>query len=192
MLNVNNEKWVKLKDFENTYEISNTGKIRNISTYHKKFFHKEKAQNARSKTCIYMHVNLSKHGKVITKPVHRLVAISFVDNPNNKPMVNHIDGNKLNNNAYNLEWVTCSENHKHAFKTGLRIQTKIWLGKKFSTTSKYHNVGRDHTRKKWLASIKINGKSKTKRFDIEIDAAKQVNDWIDFYNLTDRPKNIIN
>ena len=52
--------------------------------------------------------------------VHRLVAETFIPNPNNLPCVNHIDGNKQNNSVENLEWVTYSENTIHSFKTGLQ------------------------------------------------------------------------
>ena len=68
----------------------------------------------------YLYINLCKKGKYKKFKVHRLVAETFIPNLYNKPQVNHKDGNKQNNCIDNLEWVTCSENHLHAFKTGLR------------------------------------------------------------------------
>ena len=62
---------------------------------------------------IYLRVNIKKYA------LHRLVALTFLENIDNKPYVNHIDGNKLNNNVNNLEWVTASENNSHAHEIGL-------------------------------------------------------------------------
>lgn len=56
--------------------------------------------------------------------VHRLVAIHYLPNPDNLPIVNHIDGVKLNTHYTNLEWITRKENAQHAFQTGLRIGPK--------------------------------------------------------------------
>ena len=58
----------------------------------------------------YERVNLKKDGIEKTMQVHRLVALAFLPNPQNKPEVNHIDENKENNNVDNLEWVTSKEN----------------------------------------------------------------------------------
>ena len=62
---------------------------------------------------IYLRVNIKKYA------LHRLVALTFIENPENKLVVNHIDGNKINNKAENLEWVTCAENNFHNHKIGL-------------------------------------------------------------------------
>ena len=62
---------------------------------------------------IYLRVNIKKYA------LHRLVALAFIENLENKPFVNHIDGNKLNNKVDNLEFVTCSENNLHNYKIGL-------------------------------------------------------------------------
>ena len=71
-------------------------------------------------SCGYCRVVLKRKGKKISRPlVHRLVAISFIKNPKNKPHVNHIDGDKTNNLVENLEWVTRSENEIHKLKHGL-------------------------------------------------------------------------
>lgn len=67
----------------------------------------------------YRVVNVVLNGVTGPKLLHRLIADAFIPNPENKPFVNHIDGNKLNNSIDNLEWVTCSENFRHAFNTGL-------------------------------------------------------------------------
>lgn len=63
----------------------------------------------------YALVDLSVNKKITHKSVHRLVALAFIPNPDNKPEVNHKDGDKLNNSATNLEWSTKSENIAHSF-----------------------------------------------------------------------------
>lgn len=71
----------------------------------------------------YESVGLMKKGKQTWVSVHRLVAKTFIENPNNKPQVNHIDGNKLNNHFSNLEWTTCQENIQHSYDSGIRVGT---------------------------------------------------------------------
>ena len=62
--------------------------------------------------------------------VHRLVALTYLENPNGYKYVNHKDGNKINNNVNNLEWVTSSENQKHAYKNGLKIANRKMINNK--------------------------------------------------------------
>jgi len=84
------------------YEVSNTGKVRTIKTH---LYHQGKEQQQ------YYRIQLSQNGIVKKFMIHRLVALAFVSNPDNKPQVDHIDGNKHNNCVDNLRWVTSSENH---------------------------------------------------------------------------------
>jgi hypothetical protein len=72
----------------------------------------------------YLTVRLAKEGKVTTHRVHRLVAKAFIENPEDKEYVNHKDGDKTNNNLYNLEWVTAGENTVHAIINGLKPENK--------------------------------------------------------------------
>lgn len=67
----------------------------------------------------YFGVQISQNGKVKRFMIHRLVGECFLDNPDNLPEINHKDGNKLNNEYSNLEWVTKSQNKKHAYLLGL-------------------------------------------------------------------------
>ncbi len=68
----------------------------------------------------YNLIDLCKDGKIKKYLIHRLIAETFIPNPDNKPQVNHIDGNKRNNRVDNLEWCTASENQKHSISIGLR------------------------------------------------------------------------
>ena len=94
---------------EPEYEVSNAGDVRNRKTSHVKSIRLDKYG--------YKRVTLYPSGK--TYSIHRLVAIAFIDNPNNLKTVNHVNGNKLDNSVNNLEWLSFSDNSKHAHKTGL-------------------------------------------------------------------------
>lgn len=70
----------------------------------------------------YKRIHLCDNGRVYVTGLHRLVALAFIPNPDNKPQVNHIDGNPSNNCIDNLEWVTNQENVQHAWDTGLNTK----------------------------------------------------------------------
>ena len=115
--------------------------------------------------------------------------------------MNHIDGNKLNNNACNLEWNTYSENIKHAYSIGLNTPSRSSLAVKQGNTSKFIYVSYDATRDRFAATVKILGtrKSLQKNFsckkygtvEAEKLAAITANQFLDQLNDTERPRNII-
>lgn len=74
----------------------------------------------------YLYVTLSINNVKRVFKIHRLLALFFIPNPDNKPQVNHKDGIKSNNKLSNLEWATSSENLKHAYSNGLSPSKKGW------------------------------------------------------------------
>lgn len=113
-----NEKWIR--GYEGLYSVDTDG---NIWSYHTVYNKKEK-RNLKLHIRDYITVSLRKDGKDKRYRVHRLVAEHFIPNPDNLPQVNHKDGNKYNNNINNLEWISQSDNAKHAFANGLQLPSK--------------------------------------------------------------------
>lgn len=99
------EMWKDIEGFEGRYQISSWGRVRNKDGMILKPYTNNKG---------YVKISLQEGRRAIKKRIHRLVAQAFIPNPYNLPQVNHKDGNKQNNSYTNLEWVTNSENLRHA------------------------------------------------------------------------------
>jgi ribosomal protein S27E len=119
---MDNEDWVSVAGFEGYYEVSNLGNVRSLTrlinfsygrTRQKKGVDLKKRENCYG----YLMVKMSMYGKEHLKTIHRLVAIAFCPRDKGFDVVNHIDGDRKNNNAANLEWVTSSENAFHTYRT---------------------------------------------------------------------------
>lgn len=123
------EEFKAIEGYNNKYYISNTGRVFVTDYRGQKVWKEMKARLIRG----YLAVGLRRieEGKSVQTihKIHRLVAIYFIDNPENKPVVNHIDGNKRNNIVTNLEWSTISENTRHSYRMGLQ---KSWWNKELA------------------------------------------------------------
>ena len=113
------EIWKDIEGYEGLYEISNLARIRRINKNGIRI--KKKVLDKDGYECI----NLSKDKIIKGYKVHRLIAMHFIDNPNNLPEVNHENGIKNDNRISNLIWCDRSYNLKHAYKTGLK--THNWM-----------------------------------------------------------------
>lgn len=111
------EVWKDIKNYEDLYKISNTGKVYSMA--------RPKAKGKELKQVVrhgYSRVTLLKDKKTKSIAVHRLVASHFVSGEEESLVVNHIDGNKSNNNYSNLEWCTQAQNIHHFTKSGKVVQ----------------------------------------------------------------------
>lgn len=125
-----------------TYEISNFGNINYSRVLTGNNSRKGTKILKIKQSCIgthgYKYITISIKNKPTKITLHRLLALTFIQNPDNKPHINHKDGNKLNNSLSNLEWCTHQENMIHAHKTGLNKGYKkpilcITTGKKYAS-----------------------------------------------------------
>lgn len=107
------EIWKDIKGYEGRYQISNLGRVKSLCRLEEKIMHPVTTKKG------YLQVRLSSGQCTKGLKVHRLVALNFIPNPNDKPEVNHLDGNKKNNLVTNLEWCTPKENMGHASQNNL-------------------------------------------------------------------------
>jgi hypothetical protein len=138
------EEWRDIEGYEGLYQVSNMGRVKSLN-HGKETIMKPKIEK-------YIRITLTKTNKRQIYYIHRLVAIAFIPNPENKPDINHIDGNKKYNYVENLEWVTPSENVRHSIDV---LHTKN---------------GRRR------GGVKIYTKDMT--FIIQVDSLKTATDWV--------------
>lgn len=126
------EIWKCIKGYENLYEISSYGNVKSLAriVYHKgknQYYTKNEFIMRQSKRGDYLRVGLHKDGKCITFSVHRLVALNFIDNPNNLKTVNHINEIKTDNRVENLEWMSIKDNTTYSVGGAKNKQSKSIL-----------------------------------------------------------------
>jgi hypothetical protein len=130
---------MKIEGYKN-YSVTRQGEVVNTNSDH---MMKKQINN-----CGYYRVELSRSGSQKRYFVHRLVATAYIPNKENLPQVNHINGDKLDNNVSNLEWCTASQNHKHSYKHLNRPVTKLFNESNGATKIKKEDIPKLIERKK--------------------------------------------
>lgn len=149
------EIWKPIVGYESLYEVSNLGKVKRLSVSRPMIskvgnltqrFYKEKLLKPQKWTNDYLFIMLSKNKQTQQFSLHRLVAIHFIPNPENKPEVNHKYGDKEDCRADALEWSTSSENQKHSYDVLKRCVVRNGhklRGDKMSTSKKVKQIDSD-------------------------------------------------
>jgi hypothetical protein len=156
------EIFYSIREFEGLYEISNLGNVKSLNRPHSPGDTILKPYEDKHG---YFIVSFYKNRKLFIKKIHRLVAENIIPNPENKPMVNHIDGNKLNNEVSNLEWCTAQENSIHSTRVLGNLAPNLNKGK----------FGRESKSSIPIAQINRGDNSLVREWDCAADAARELN-----------------
>lgn len=163
------EIWKDIEGYEGHYQVSNKGVVKSLDREipHSKggvASIKGRILKPHANKCGGLRVKLWCEGRVKSHQIHRLVAAAYIANPENKPEVNHKDGDRSNNKVVNLEWVTASENIQHSYdELGRRPP---WLGKK----------GCMHHRSKAVIQLDKNG-NKISEYGSQLEAERKTGIW---------------
>lgn len=129
------ETWRDIEGYEGFYQISNDGKVKSLGRVAEcgpgRFRHSHDRLLSTKTSSGYCMAYLYRNGDREAVLVHRLVAIAFIPNPDNKPFINHKNGIKDDNRVENLEWCTSSENVRHALNKGLKTPA---MGERVNTS----------------------------------------------------------
>ena len=169
--------WKDIPGYEGVYQVSNTGKVRSLNyrgTGKTKILKQSTSKHGYKKVVLYKN----KKGK--TYLVHRLIAQTFIPNPNNWPQVNHKDENKTNNVAWNLEWCTSKYNNNYGTcrERMIEKQKDKYVSKetrrKLSKSLKGKNRGKDNVHSKPIIMLTLDGEF-IRRWDCIADAVRFLN-----------------
>lgn len=175
------EIWKDIQGYEGLYQVSNLGRVKSLGRNVKRPLTKigyvwqpEKILKPNKTKYGYLKITLRKNNKSKYFTVHRLVAITFIPNPENKPQIDHINADKTNNSVNNLRWVTCKENinnpltliknsgkNHYLYGKNLSEETKqnirkAHLGKKISEETKEKLRGKNNPRSRSIKNLNTN------------------------------------
>ena len=155
------EEWKDIKGYDGLYQVSNLGRVKSFKGK------SERILKPRVKRNDYSTVHLSKNNTSKDVLVHRLVAETFIPNPENKPQVNHIDEDKTNNVVSNIEWMTAKENINHGTRNlrsgisnGKRVKVIDIANGEYNYYNSISECGRELNINQSTISNHLNGRSK--------------------------------